>query len=192
MTEEAAAGPSQEQLEQFPPPPSFYKLYGPDSVAMEPLPPPPLEGEYDQYGELHTTEDGVAPLPPHIPKVYCGDPPNIDFKGELLQMNKEVLFTFLELLRTVVEAPGLSAASRTQYDTQMLNLALLLWNMHHLLNLMRPYQARATLEYILREQISERRAAVRELRQKSEAAKAMTESLADALKKATPGDAPPG
>lgn len=63
-----------------------------------------------------------------------------DFKTELLKLNKEVLFTFLELLNTLVESPGLTPASRTQYDTQMMGLGLLMWNMHHLLNLLRPHQ----------------------------------------------------
>lgn len=48
-----------EQLDQFPPPPSFYKLYAPRSDQdkdhpLPPGPPPPIEGEYEQYGELHT------------------------------------------------------------------------------------------------------------------------------------------
>lgn len=54
----AAAGEeAAEHVEQFPPPPAFYKLYGegggPETL-LPPPPPPPLEGEYEQYGELHT------------------------------------------------------------------------------------------------------------------------------------------
>mmetsp|Transcript_29364 Transcript_29364/g.82806 ORF Transcript_29364/g.82806 Transcript_29364/m.82806 type:complete len:194 (+) Transcript_29364:246-827(+) len=178
----------QKQLEQFPPPPSFYRLYAPAEEAspVQPAPPPPpqvIEGEYEQYGELHTTQDGVAPLPQHIQKLYSGEAPHVDFKGELLKLNKEVLFTFMELLNTAVEAPGLTPASRTQYDTHMMSLGLLMWNMHHLMNHMRPHQARATLEHSLSEQIAERRTAIRQLREQSEAAQRMITASGAALEK---------
>lgn len=180
-----------DQVEQFPPPPSFYKLYATTTAAPPPppstttssaaaaaaaapdapLPPPPPTppvGEYEQYGELHTTEDGVAGLPPHIKKLYNeGADGSIDFRAELSRLNKEVLFTFAELLHTVTESPGLTPASRMQYDTHMMSLGLLFWNMHHLLNHLRPHQARAALQYRLEQQLEERRAAVQALRQQS-------------------------
>eukprot|EP00873_Tetraselmis_striata_P019211 jgi/Tetstr1/439475/TSEL_027907.t1 len=182
----AAAGEeAAEHVEQFPPPPAFYKLYGegggPETL-LPPPPPPPLEGEYEQYGELHTTEDGVAGLPPHIKKLYTeAAEGGIDVRGELLRLNKEVVFTFTELLHTLTESPGLCAASRMQYDTQMMSLGLLLWNMQHLLNQLRPHQARAALEFKLQEQIAERRAAIQALRQQSEQIDKFLAQAAEAL-----------
>eukprot|EP00951_Prasinocladus_malaysianus_P004981 scaffold35405_cov39-Prasinocladus_malaysianus.AAC.1 len=62
---------AQQQLEQFPPPPGFYKLYDPgaesdESLPLPPGPPVPIEGEYEQYGELHTVR-----RPPNTHSLIC-------------------------------------------------------------------------------------------------------------------------
>eukprot|EP00951_Prasinocladus_malaysianus_P037764 scaffold408171_cov34-Prasinocladus_malaysianus.AAC.1 len=63
----------------------------------------------------------------------------------------------------------------------MLGIGLLMWNMHHLLNVMRPHQARATLEYMLAEQISERRYSIQSLREQSESIQKAIASAAEEL-----------
>lgn len=56
-----------------------------------------------------------------------------DFKQELTKLNKEVLFSFHELLSFLINQPS-------QMSQQTANISTLLRNMHHLLNMLRPHQ----------------------------------------------------
>ena len=58
-----------------------------------------------------------------------------DFKGELLKLNKELLFAFLESLNTVVTAPS-------QWTEAFKDVNRVLAEMHHMLNTLRTYQVR--------------------------------------------------
>ncbi|PNH05519.1 Mediator of RNA polymerase II transcription subunit 7a [Tetrabaena socialis] len=62
----------------------------------------------------------------------------IDFKGELRRLSAELLFMFLELLKTVVEEPG-------RYAQPLTSVNVLLSNLVQLCNMLRPYQARGPL-----------------------------------------------
>ena len=58
-----------------------------------------------------------------------------DIKQELLHMNKELLFSFEELLSVLIEQPSSS-------PNRIADIGALLRQMHHLLNMLRPHQVR--------------------------------------------------
>lgn len=58
-----------------------------------------------------------------------------DIKQELLHMNKELLFSFQELLSVLIDQPC-SSSNRVS------DIGALLRQMHHLLNMLRPHQVR--------------------------------------------------
>jgi hypothetical protein len=58
-----------------------------------------------------------------------------DIKGELLRLNRGVLFMFLELLQVLVAQPS-------QYSSMLSEIMGTLFNMNHLLNMARPLQVR--------------------------------------------------
>ena len=58
-----------------------------------------------------------------------------DIKGELARLHKELLFVYSEVLRVLVENPA-------NYASPLTTLNHILGNMQHLINLMRPVQAR--------------------------------------------------
>ncbi|GAB4818496.1 hypothetical protein N2152v2_005542 [Parachlorella kessleri] len=162
----------------YPPPPPVYQLYRDDADGsaerpLPPEPPAPIDGTYQLFGELHTTEDGLPPLQGQQLYSVNGDG-TVDFKGELLQLHRELLAGFLELLRVLTDRPSL-------YARQVESLGLLLRNFQHLLNAARPYQARATLAHMLSQEVDERRQAAQELRKAREAAGQALQGGADRL-----------
>jgi len=58
-----------------------------------------------------------------------------DIKQELLHMNKELLFSFQELLSVLIDQPSSS-------PNRIADIGALLRQMHHLLNMLRPHQVR--------------------------------------------------
>ncbi|KAK9918763.1 hypothetical protein WJX75_006706 [Coccomyxa subellipsoidea] len=176
--EKADENPAQPLLQQaFPPPPPFYKLYGSDADGNQLMPPPPpIEGEYQLFGELHTTEDGIPPLT--VRQLFTVNPLGLlDFKGELRRLNRELLYTFLDLLDCLVQRPS-------TYARAVENVGLVARNMSYILNALRSEQARATLEHTLKVEIADRKEAIRELREGADAAKAVLRKMADGLQNA--------
>lgn len=88
-----------------------------------------------------------------------------DLREELKRLNGEVLRRFTALVENLVEAPSL-------YERRVEEITLLFNNMHHLLNAIRPCQARATLEHVLQEQARQKRELVAQLRERTAAASA--------------------
>ncbi|TXG58033.1 hypothetical protein EZV62_015862 [Acer yangbiense] len=188
----------------YPPPPPYYRLYkdyieNPNSC---PQPPPPIEGTYVCFGANYTTDDvlpsleeqGVRQLYPKGPNVGMffsafqvlefTDVSAIDdfenlieeenwqyFKKELRSLNSELQLHILELADVLVERPS-------QYARRVEDISLIFKNLHHLLNSLRPHQARATLIHILELQIQRRKQAVEDIkRRREEAQKLLKESL---------------
>jgi mediator of RNA polymerase II transcription subunit 7 len=157
----------------YPPPPPFYRLYkdyldNPDSA---PAPPPPIEGPYMLYGASYTTDDMLPSLEEQGVRQLYPKGSNIDYKKELKSLNRELLFQMLELADVLVERPS-------QYARRVEDLSLIFKNMYHLLNSLRPYQARATLIHILGLQIQRRKQAIEDIRRRrEEARRLLRESL---------------
>ncbi|XP_077218546.1 mediator of RNA polymerase II transcription subunit 7a-like [Tasmannia lanceolata] len=158
----------------YPPPPPYYRLYkdylqNPNSA---PQPPPPIQGSYTLYGANYTTDDILPSLEDQGVRQLYPKGPNVDFKKELRSLNKELQLHILELADVLVERPS-------QYARRVEDISLIFRNLHHLLNSLRPHQARATLIHILGLQIQRRKQAVEDIkRRREEARKLLKESLA--------------
>ncbi|EFJ50476.1 hypothetical protein VOLCADRAFT_116873 [Volvox carteri f. nagariensis] len=183
----AAANNGAAMREAYPPPPSLFNLYRPDD-GVSPLPPPPPP--------IPTLADVAALRERKIELKVLGNPlklhedlvPNlttqalfrqqpdgtVDFKGDLKRLSGELLFMFLELLKAVVEKPS-------GYAAQLTPVNVLLSNLVQLTNLMRPYQARATLEATLALQVGTMRDSIRRVRQQVTAADEVLKGMARAL-----------
>eukprot|EP00897_Mesotaenium_endlicherianum_P010089 jgi/Mesen1/9108/ME000058S08602 len=119
----------------FPPPPAYYKLYT-DSNEEEglcPPPPPPISGEYMLFGAPYRTEEVFPSLEEQgVRQVYPKDQ-DLDVKAELRALCRELLVLTLELADVLAERPS-------QYARRVEDISLLLKNIHHLLNTLRPHQ----------------------------------------------------
>ena len=180
--------PSVSSKSPFPPPPEFYKLYGgvenereedktneKKKKSLPPLPPLiPKRGEtYETFGATHADPSTLlAPellsKDPDFPfqKLYAIVPQNEEdgdkkinaHKTEIQNLNKQTLERFAALANDFQNAP-----SRT--NERIEEIALLYNNLHHLLNTIRPLQARETVAFVLKEQIEEKRKALSELQE---------------------------
>lgn len=137
----------------YPPPPDFYKLYGQD--AEPPHPPPPVKGSYTAFGAEHVTDFVEPPFEQSL--MYRRDGPGVDLREELISLNKELLERFIALTHDVIATPS-------SYERRVEEITLLLNNMHHLLNAIRPSQAYATLEHLLSEQLRQKKERLAALR----------------------------
>ncbi|CAK8536226.1 unnamed protein product [Lathyrus sativus] len=158
----------------YPPPPPYYRLYknylqDPESA---PEPPPPIEGAYICFGGSYTTSDVLPSLEEQGVRQLYSKGPNIDFKKELRSLNGELQLHILELADILIERPS-------QYARRVEEISTVFKNLHHLLNSLRPHQARATLIHILELQIERRKQAVEDIkRRREEARRLLNESLA--------------
>eukprot|EP00877_Chromochloris_zofingiensis_P009548 jgi/Chrzof1/4847/Cz15g01130.t1 len=149
----------QNAITPYPEPPSFYKLYK-DGVTAGPPPPPCVEEDLVVFGQQFSLNEPFTP-PLQVSKLYkVKQDGSIDFKTELLKLNSALLFLFIELLAVLVQQPSQSPQLLT-------NVIGTLQNMNHLINLLRPIQARHTLEYMLQMQIKQKKDALQQLRQKT-------------------------
>ncbi|XP_072996066.1 mediator of RNA polymerase II transcription subunit 7a-like isoform X2 [Typha latifolia] len=143
----------------YPPPPPYYRLYkdyelDPNSA---PEPPPPIQGSFPLFGATYTTEVVLPSLEDQGVRQLYPKGSNTDFKKELKSLNRELQLHILELADILVERPS-------QYARRVEDISLIFKNMHHLLNSMRPHQARATLIHILESQIQRRKQAVEDIK----------------------------
>ncbi|CAN6460332.1 unnamed protein product [Victoria cruziana] len=157
----------------YPPPPPFYRLYKDylQDPTSAPEPPPPIEGTYMLYGSNYTTDDVLPSLEDQgVRQLYPKDL-NIDYKKELRKLNRELQLHILELADVLIERPS-------QYARRVEEISVIFKNLHHLLNSLRPHQARATLIHILEKQIQQRKKAVDDIkRRRAEAQHILKESL---------------
>ena len=100
-----------------------------------------------------------------------------DLRAELARLNKEVLDRFIALTEDMIETPS-------AYERRVEEITLLCNNAHHLLNAIRPSQARATLEHALSEQAKQKRERLEEVRAATERAERAMENVPAILKQA--------
>ncbi|PKA65684.1 Mediator of RNA polymerase II transcription subunit 7b [Apostasia shenzhenica] len=157
----------------YPPPPPFYRLYKDylEDPKCAPEPPPLIQGPYPLFGATYTTDVMLPSLEDQGVRQLYPKCPNIDYKKELRSLNRELQLHFLELTDVLVERPS-------QYARRVEDISLIFKNLHHLLNSLRPHQARATLIHILERQIQHRKQAIEDIkRRREEAQKLLRESL---------------
>ncbi|CAO2822095.1 unnamed protein product [Amaranthus hypochondriacus] len=157
----------------YPPPPPYYKLYKDyaENPKSAPEPPPPNQGTYICYGANYTTDATLPSLEEQGVQQLYPKGPNIDFKKELKSLNRTLQLHLLELADILVERPS-------QYARRVEEISLTFKNLHHLLNSLRPHQARATLIHILELQIQRRKEAIEDIkRRREEAQKLLKEAL---------------
>ncbi|KAL6858675.1 hypothetical protein ACP4OV_017677 [Aristida adscensionis] len=144
----------------FPPPPPFYRLYKDyeQDPSSAPEPPPPVDGPYPLFGATYTTDVVLPSLEDQGVRQLYPKGPNIDFKKELRTLNRELQLHILELADILVERPS-------QYARRVEDISLIFKNLHHLLNSLRPHQARATLIHMLESQIQSRKKAIEDIKQ---------------------------
>lgn len=160
----------------FPPPPPYYKLYADfsDDPSSAPPPPAPVVGTYVQYGGNYTTTDILPGLEEEGLRQLYPTGSDVDYKKELRALNRELILQFLELTDALIERPSQSA--RCVED-----MTLILRNIHHLLNSLRPHQARATVIHMLETQLIRRKEALAEIRRKRAEARATLQEFSATL-----------
>eukprot|EP00850_Spirogloea_muscicola_P016837 SM000140S00586 [mRNA] locus=s140:73414:74976:- [translate_table: standard] len=176
----------------YPPPPPFYRLYAADGPPPPP-PPPPITGAYQMLDGSYTTEDALPSLEEQgVRQLYTRQEPigfsfkdlvdmvclliAADFKKELRTLSRELLLVLLELVDVLVERPS-------QYARRVEDMGLLLKNIHHLLNLLRPHQARATVIHLLETQLQQRKIAIEDIRQRRQEAQELLRDSVTMLQK---------
>uniref|UniRef100_A0A6G1SJM9 Mediator of RNA polymerase II transcription subunit 7 n=1 Tax=Aceria tosichella TaxID=561515 RepID=A0A6G1SJM9_9ACAR len=106
-----------------------------------PAPPAPItEGIYYMFGQKISLDDAIiAPLEAHGTKRLFPRT-EYDHKKELKKINASILVNFLDLIDVLVKCPDTDKRIEKCND-----LATLFINFHHLINELRPHQARETL-----------------------------------------------
>lgn len=120
------------------PPLQYINSIDPDNL---PAPPPPItDGIYYMFGQKISLDDAIiAPLEAHGTKrLYPRT--EYDHKKELKKINASILVNFLDLVDVLVKCPDTDKRIEKCND-----LATLFINFHHLINELRPHQARETL-----------------------------------------------
>ncbi|KAJ4882337.1 Mediator of RNA polymerase II transcription subunit 7b [Raphanus sativus] len=95
-----------------------------------------------------------------VPQIYPKDS-NVDYKKELRSLNRELQLHVLELADVLVERPS-------QYAKRIGDISSIFKNLHHLLDSLRPQQARATLIHIMELQFQQRKQAVEDIKRRRE------------------------
>lgn len=127
------------------PPLQYINSIDPDNL---PQPPPPItDGIYYMFGQKISLDDAIiAPLEAHGTKrLYPRS--EYDHKKELKKINASILVNFLDLVDVLVKCPDTDKRIEKCND-----LATLFINFHHLINELRPHQARETLRVWLNAQ----------------------------------------
>uniref|UniRef100_A0A915KKH6 Mediator of RNA polymerase II transcription subunit 7 n=1 Tax=Romanomermis culicivorax TaxID=13658 RepID=A0A915KKH6_ROMCU len=130
----------------FPPPPNELKMYTAENLRTNfaPGPPPVVQGHYTMFGVQYNTDDEIVqPLEAQgIKRLY----PTVGFnaKDELKKLNHSILANFLDLIEILIRCPG-----NVEKNRKLDDLKLLFFNMHHLINEYRVYQAKDTIKLML-------------------------------------------
>lgn len=138
------------------PPLQYINSIDPDNL---PSPPAPItDGFYHMFGQKISIDDAIiAPLEAHGTKrLYPRT--EYDHKKELKKINASILVNFLDLIDVLVKCPDTDKRIEKCND-----LATLFINFHHLINELRPHQARETLRVWLNTQRRSREDIIKKL-----------------------------
>ncbi|OIW01253.1 hypothetical protein TanjilG_10414 [Lupinus angustifolius] len=144
-------------------------------VVLEAKKPAPSRGSgpgSDGGSLSHDTDNVLPSLEEQGVRQLYPKGPNVDYKKELRSLVGELLLHLLELADILIQRPS-------QFARRVEEISTVYKNMHHLLNSLRPHQARATLIHIMELQIQRRKEAVEDIkRRRGESQKLLKESLA--------------
>ncbi|CAD5123354.1 unnamed protein product [Dimorphilus gyrociliatus] len=143
----------QQAVSALPLPPSFYENYTDENVKNHRAPPPPLppsdqEG-YSCFGMTFSQSNETPIVPPlESQNVERLHPESYEHKRELLKMNHSLLCAVLDLLHILA-----SSADSPQRAQKLADIYLILIHMQHLINELRPVQARDALAAMMSRQV---------------------------------------
>jgi len=161
------------------PPAQYYKLYTDENVENKtaPEPPPPLNGSYSMFGaSFETNESIIRPLELQgITQLYSTQG-RFDRIKELKKLNHSIVINFLELLDILIKSP-----SSPKREEKLEDLNLLFINIHHLINELRPHQARETLRVMMERQKQQRLETADKLNKHVDRVAAMLQSCLSSL-----------
>lgn len=128
-----------------------------ENVRTGQIPPPPslVKDTYSNFGKLIDPNDVlIRSLESQgIQQLYT----NNDYKRELKKLNHSILMNYLDLLDILAKSPtALGVTGRTLREEKLEDIQLLFINMHHLINELRPHQARDNIKAILEKQKEQR------------------------------------
>ncbi|KAH9422497.1 Mediator of RNA polymerase II transcription subunit 7 [Dermatophagoides pteronyssinus] len=116
-----------------------------------PLPPKPfIPGSYLMFGQNITIDDTIIRSleSQGLRRLY---PREYDHKRELKKINASILVNFLDLIDVLIRCPDTQKREEKCNDLQLLFIT-----MHHLINELRPHQARESIRVCLRMQKKQR------------------------------------
>ena len=142
----------------WPEPPAYYR----NPKKRKPPRPPPDGAEVQMYGRKMPAIGKLPPTEPLEGQLYSASPDDVAVISELRRLNRDTLSAYLALLHKMQEAPTAAGAEFAQVRTLLLNV-------QHLLNSLRPYQAREELIATMRAQLDAKQALIDELRSASAA-----------------------
>ena len=170
MQNQGAPGP---QLSSTYPlaPMEYVNMYTDENIKAGKAPPPPpvIKDSYTCFGKLIDPNDPlIRSLESQgIQRLYSAPPTSTinmnHHKKELKKLNHSILIAYLDLLEILVKAPNTQLpldqqqidinneqqAFKTLRDQKLEDIELLFINMHHLINELRPMQARDNIRCIL-------------------------------------------
>eukprot|EP01091_Cochliopodium_minus_P005784 TRINITY_DN1567_c1_g1_i1.p1 TRINITY_DN1567_c1_g1~~TRINITY_DN1567_c1_g1_i1.p1 ORF type:complete len:234 (+),score=83.43 TRINITY_DN1567_c1_g1_i1:74-775(+) len=143
-----------ESIPTFPNPPPFYTLYDPKGEYEPPLPPPPPEEssflsfrmQFDLENKQRTLDDNQRLFPKD----------NYDSKLELKNLNKSLLYKFVELIEILISNPS----ENEKKTNEIQNIFI---NMYYLLNTHRGNQTRSFIIEYMKSQIEEKKMQIEKL-----------------------------
>jgi mediator of RNA polymerase II transcription subunit 7 len=109
------------------------------------------------FGSIYQQPDSVPSLESLSQTQLYPDDNVANIKGELQKLNHSLLIAFARLVKTMAVAP-------LESEAKIEEIRVVLVNAHHLINTMRPIQARQGLEAMMRVQIRRKRDAAEEMR----------------------------
>ena len=135
------------------PPTLLIQWYSDENISqgLNPEPPSPItDGSYSMFAvEIKVDEPIIRTLEDQdIKRLY---PKEYDYRREIKKMNVSLMASMLDLLDALINCPESPVRQEKCTDIEMLFI-----QMHHLLNEMRPHQARETIRVKLDRQKKQR------------------------------------
>ncbi|CAD5116355.1 unnamed protein product [Dimorphilus gyrociliatus] len=155
-----AVNQQQQAVSALPLPPIFYQGYTNENIEkgrapQPPRPPKPYE-PYSCFGfNYGGPNDGQIVPPLETQNVKRLHPQNYEHRRELIKMNHSLLCAVLDLLQILV-----TSADSPQRTQKLSDIYLILIHMQHLINELRPVQARDALAAMMQRQVKATREAV--------------------------------